>query len=155
MNVSIKNLYTGIQYKLGSSPYKNIVENVLVYNNIRGKLDTQIEDESIRLGGIGFLSLATERASSENSNDKIQNVLKNNKNIWHNNYEKTPYIALRMKNGKENEVFMVRVIDRLECPGCAGRYKDVEVRVASSPSYENAVTCGTKSGDGITEFVYK
>ena len=97
--------------------------------------------------------MAVLRASSDSTN--IQNVLKNDKSIWHSKNEKIPYIALRMKKGKENEVFMVRVIDRLECPGCAGRYKDVEVRVASSPSYENAVTCGTKSGDGITEFVYK
>ena len=50
---------------------------------------------------------------------------------------------------------MVRVIDRLGCPACAGRYKDVEVRVASLPDYENAVSCGIKSGDGMTEFVYK
>ena len=146
-------MYTGIQYKLGSSPYKNIVENVLVYNNIRGKLDTQIEDESIRLESIGFHSLAVLRASSDSTN--IQNVLKNDKSIWHSNNEKIPYIALRIKKKNEVEVFMVRVIDRLECPACAGRYKDVEVRVASLPDYENAVSCGIKSGDGMTEFVYK
>ena len=97
--------------------------------------------------------MAIERASSDSSN--IQNVLKNNESIWHSNYEKNPYIALRMKKGKESEVFMVRVIDRLGCEACAGRYKDVEVRVASSPSFENAVSCGIKSGDGRTEFVYK
>ena len=97
--------------------------------------------------------MAIEKASSDSSN--IQNVLKNDDSIWHSKREKIPYIALRMKSGKESEVFMVRVIDRIGCDGCKGRYKDVEVRVASSPSFENAVSCGIKSGDGITEFVYK
>ena len=143
---------TGIQYKLGSSPYKNVFQNVLVYNNIRGKLDIQVEDEKIKLqNDIGFIELNVERVSSDEG-QKL-NVLKNDKSIWHA-HDKMPYIALKMQ--EPNEVFMVKVIDRLECPACAGRYEDVEVRVARTPSYEeNAVSCGTKSGDGIKNFVYK
>ena len=61
-----------------------------------------------------------------------------------------------LKMQTEQEVFMVKVIDRLECAGCAGRYEQVEVRVARTPSYEeNAVSCGIESGDGIKNFVYK
>ena len=150
--MNINETCTGIQYKLGSGLYQNVFENVLVYNNIRGKLDIQVEDERIKLqNDIGFIELNVERASSDEGN--ALNVLKNDKSILHA-HDKMPYIALKMQ--EPNEVFMVKVIDRLECAGCAGRYKNVEVRVASTPSYEeNAVSCGIKSGDGINNFVYK
>ena len=56
---------------------------------------------------------------------------------------------------KEEEVFMVQVVDRLGCPAWSGRFKDVEVRVAMTPSYDGAVSCGIKSGDGITKTVHE
>ena len=37
----------GIQFRLGSSSYQNIYENVLVYDNILGKLDTTVEEKEI------------------------------------------------------------------------------------------------------------
>ena len=66
---------------------------------------------------------------------------------------------------REEKVFMVKVVDRLGCPDCSGRYKDVEVRVSSTLSYDgksrkslnldNSVSCGIKSGDGIAVTVHK
>ena len=71
------------------------------------------------------------------------NVLNDNyKDYWHSNKEKFPYILLKME--EEEEVFMVKVVDR-QC--CKGRYKNVEVRVSSTLSYDGAVSCGIKSGD--------
>ena len=83
------------------------------------------------------------------------NVLKNDNSIWHSAHvggDPIPYICL--KTEKEEEVFTVKVIDRLNCPACSGRYKDVEVRVALTPFYEGAVSCGSRSGDGIVETVH-
>ena len=73
--------------------------------------------------------------------------------IWHSKRDPIPYILLKME--EEEEVFMVKVLDRLGCPDCSGRFKDVEVRVAMTPSYDGAVSCGIKSGDGIIETVHK
>ena len=81
-----------------------------------------------------------------------ENVLKNDNSYWHSHGDAIPYICLKMN--KEEEVFTVKVIDRLGCAACSGRYKDVEVRVALTPSYEGAVSCGIKSGDGLKETVH-
>ena len=83
-----------------------------------------------------------------------ENVLKNDNSYWHSHGDAIPYICLKME--KEEEVFTVKVIDRLDCVanGCTGRYQDVQVRVALTPSYEEAVSCGWASGDGIEETVH-
>ena len=96
-----------------------------------------------------------EASSFNNDANKPENVLKNDKSIWHSKNrgeDRTPYISLKME--KKEEVFMVRVVDRLGCAPCSGRYKDVEVRVALTPSYEGAVSCGSASGDGLKETVH-
>ena len=83
------------------------------------------------------------------------NVLKDDNSIWHSqhqNQDPIPYISLKMK--KLEEVLSVKVVDRLGCPECSGRYKDVEVRVALTPSYDGAVSCGIESGDGIDVTVH-
>lgn len=79
-----------------------------------------------------------------------ENVLKDDTSIWHShssrNGDVIPYIAL--KTEREEKVFMVKVVG-CSSKKCKGRYKDVEVRVSSTLSYENAISCGIKSGDGI------
>ena len=103
----------------------------------------------------GSLSLSVAEVSSIHGGDGPENVLKNDKSIWHSQgrgADPIPYISL--KTDKEEEVFSVKVIDRLGCAACSGRYKDVEVRVASTPSYKGAVSCGFASGDGIKETVH-
>ena len=47
----------GIQFRLGSSSYQNIFENVLVYDNILGKLDTTVEENDIRFRGGQYMSI--------------------------------------------------------------------------------------------------
>ena len=104
----------------------------------------------------GSLLLSVAEASSVHSrNEKPENVLKDDNSIWHSkhkNADPIPYISFKMK--KVENVFTVKVVDRLGCPDCSGRYKDVEVRVAMTPSYDGAVSCGIKSGDGIDVTVH-
>ena len=101
----------------------------------------------------GSLSLSVAEVTSDPGG--AENVLKNDNSIWHSAHvggDPIPYICLITE--KEEEVFTVKVIDRLNCPACSGRYKDVEVRVGLIPSYEGAVSCGSRSGDGIVETVH-
>ena len=106
---------------------------------------------------LGVISLSVAEASSTSpASSRPENVLKNDDSIWHSahkNSDPIPYISFKME--KEEEVFMVNVVDRLGCPACSGRFKDVEVRVALTPSYDGAVSCGIKSGDGIVVTVHK
>ena len=100
--------------------------------------------------------MSVAESSSADYNTLPENVLKDDDSIWHScgkSVDPIPYISLKMD--KEEEVFMVKVVDRLGCHGCSGRYTDVEVRVALTPSYDGAVSCGIKSGDGIIETVHK
>ena len=101
--------------------------------------------------------MSVEEASSEHSSAfGPKNVLKDDDSIWHSkhkNQDPIPFISLKME--EEEEVFMVKVIDRLGCPACSGRFKNVEVRVAMTPSYDGAVSCGIKSGDGINKTVHE
>ena len=80
--------------------------------------------------------------STYNDGTSGTNVLNDNyKDYWHSKKEKIPYILLKME--EEEEVFMVKVVDR-QC--CKGRYKDIEVRVVSATlSYDGSVSCGIKS----------
>ena len=100
--------------------------------------------------------MSVAESSSAAHGTSPENVLKNDNSIWHSSHKNAdpiPYISLKME--KEDEVFMVQVVDRLGCPACSGRYKDVEVRVAMTPSYDGAVSCGIKSGDGIDKTVHE
>ena len=100
--------------------------------------------------------MSVAESSSSEHGSLPENVLKDDNSIWHSsnkNADPIPYISFKMV--KEEEVFMVQVIDRLGCPACSGRYKDVEVRVALTSSYDGAVSCGIKSGDGIIKTVHE
>ena len=98
--------------------------------------------------------MSVAEASSTKGNHKKEYIFNTNKdNFWHSEKDPIPYIALKM-NGKE-EVFMVKVIDRLGCKDCSGRFKDVEVRVSQKLSYDDGISCGIRSGDGIVEYVHK
>ena len=111
------------------------------------------------------MSVAGQSSFQKKAKNLPENVLKDDTSIWHsyhsNNGDKVPYIALKME--REENVFMVKVVDRLGCEACSGRYKDVEVRVSSTLSYkskkslnlDNSVSCGIKSGDGIDVTVHK
>ena len=96
--------------------------------------------------------MSVEKTTSTNSgSNRGTNVLNDDhNNYWHsknNVNDPIPYILLKME--EEEEVFMVKVVDR-KC--CSGRYKDVEVRVSSTLSYDGAVSCGIKSRDSIRTF---
>ena len=54
---STKIFNAGIQFRLGSSSYQKIFENVLVYDNILGKLDTTVEENYIRFRGGQYMSI--------------------------------------------------------------------------------------------------
>ena len=47
----------GIQFRLGSSAYESILENVNVYDSILGKVDIEVQGEKIFLGKSGLLLL--------------------------------------------------------------------------------------------------
>ena len=111
--------------------------------------------------------MSVARQSTFRKENPPENVLKDDTSIWHSNNaqkDKTPFIVLKME--REEKVFMVKVVDRLGCEACSGRYKDVEVRVSStlpastkknrkSLNLDNSVSCGIKSGDGIDVTVHK
>ena len=106
--------------------------------------------------GTSTISLSVAESSSAAYGTLPENVLKDDNSFWHScgkSVDPIPYISLKMD--KEEEVFMVKVVDRLGCHACSGRYTDVEVRVALTPSYDGAVSCGIKSGDGINITVHE
>ena len=102
---------------------------------------------------LGFIPLSLEKVTSTwNDRTSGTNVLNDHyKDIWHSKKEKVPYIVLKME--EEEEVFMVKVVDRKI--HCCKRYKDVEVRVSSTLSYNGAVSCGIKSGDSWEKLFHK
>ena len=50
-------LGAGIQFRLGSSAYESIFENVRVYDSILGKVNLEVQGEEIYLGKSGLLLL--------------------------------------------------------------------------------------------------
>ena len=63
-------------------------------------------------------------------------------NYWHSAEDDiNPSITFKMK--EKYGVLSVEVVDRQDC--CHDRYKNVEVRVGSSTSFEEARTCGIQS----------
>ena len=109
-------------------------------------------NDNIMFAGTILLSVA--EASSVLTGRPPENVLKDDDSIWHSiNTDPKPFISLKMD--KEEEVSVVKVVDRLGCAACSGRYTNVEVRVAMTPAYDGAVSCGIKSGDGIVKTVHE
>ena len=67
------------------------------------------------------------------------------KNYWHSGSDDdNPSITFKMQH--EHEVLSVEVVDRQDC--CNERFQSVEVRVGSSPSFDDAVSCGIQSDEG-------
>ena len=70
-------------------------------------------------------------------------------NYWHSAEEDiNPSITFKLQ--QEHEVLSVEVVDRQDC--CPDRFKDVEVRVGTTPSFEDATTCGIQSYAGQTQY---
>ena len=66
-------------------------------------------------------------------------------NFWHSAADDdNPSITFKMQH--EHEVLAVEVVDRQDC--CNERFQSVEVRVGSSPSFDDAESCGIQSHEG-------
>ena len=55
-----------------------------------------------------------------------------------------PSITFKMQ--REHEVLAVDVVDRQDC--CNERFQNIEVRVGSTPSFDDAKSCGIQSYEG-------
>ena len=70
-------------------------------------------------------------------------------NYWHSAAgDINPSITFKLQ--QEFEVLSVDVVDRRDC--CHGRFKNVEVRVGKTPSFEEATSCGIQSYSGETQY---
>ena len=68
---------------------------------------------------------------------------------WHSAaVEVNPWITFRME--QEDEVKSVELVDRQDC--CHERFKEVEVRIGRTNSFEDATSCGKKSYEGQTSY---
>ena len=83
-------------------------------------------------------------ASSSYSGDfKPERALPGVSGFWHSaGDDKNPWIAVKMPYIIKQVIF-VDVIDRSDC--CKDRFKNVEVRVSTSNSFESGVSCGKLS----------
>ena len=71
------------------------------------------------------------------------------KNFWHSaEGDINPSITFKLQ--QEHEVLSVEVVDRQDC--CHDRFKNVEVRVGKTPSFEEATSCGIQSHAGQTKY---
>ena len=105
----------------------------------------------------GQAVLSVVKASSVFRNDMekwgpehaLTNISSDWKNYWHSAEEDiNPSITFEMQ--QEQEIFSVEVVDRQDC--CHDRYKNVEVRVGTTPSFDEAKTCGIQSYAGQTKY---
>ena len=62
-----------------------------------------------------------------------------------------PWILFKMLH--EHEVIAVDVVDRQDC--CFERFQNVEIRVGSTMSFEDAKSCGTQSYGNNGKTTYK
>ena len=71
------------------------------------------------------------------------------KNYWHSEEgDINPSITFEMQ--QEHEVLSVELVDRQDC--CHDRFKNVEVRVGTTTSFEQASSCGIQSYKGQMEY---
>ena len=71
--------------------------------------------------------------------------------FWHSaGGDKNPWISVKMPANKQ--VIFVDVADREDC--CVERFKNVEVRVSTSNSFESGVSCGKLSYRTSTKYRY-
>ena len=79
----------------------------------------------------------------------LTGVSPNQFNYWHSSEDDdNPSITFKMQ--QEHEVLAVEVVDRQDC--CNERYQSVEVRIGSSPSFDDAQSCGIQSFEGETRY---
>ena len=92
-------------------------------------------------------------ASSVNDNDNekwgpeqaLTEISTNSINYWHSAANDiNPSITFKMQ--RDHEVLAVDVVDRQDC--CNERFQSVEVRVGSTPSFDDAQSCGIQSYEG-------
>ena len=70
-------------------------------------------------------------------------------NFWHSAADDiNPSITFKMQ--REHEVLAVDVVDRQDC--CQERFQSVEVRVGSTPSFDDAQSCGIQSYEGEKQY---
>ena len=105
--------------------------------------------------GQAVLSVVKASSVFRNDMDKwgpeqaLTNISSDWKNYWHSAEEDiNPSITFEMQ--QEQEIFSVEVVDRQDC--CHDRYKSVEVRVGTTPSFDEARTCGIQSYAGQTKY---
>ena len=98
-------------------------------------------------------SLTVVNASSVNENDNenwgpehaLTEISPSWINYWHSAADDiNPSIIFKMQ--REHEVLAVDVVDRQDC--CNERFQSVEVRVGSTPSFDDAQSCGIQSYEG-------
>ena len=102
-------------------------------------------------------SLTVVNASSVNENNDEnwgpQQALTEISNSWLHYWHSAagdikPSIAFKMN--LEHEVLAVDVVDRQDC--CNERFQSVEVRVGSTPSFDDAQSCGIQSYEGEKQY---
>ena len=98
-------------------------------------------------------SLTVVNASSVNENDDenwgpehaLTEISPSWINYWHSAADDiNPSIIFKMQ--REHEVLAVDVVDRQDC--CNERFQSVEVRVGSTPLFDDAQSCGIQSYEG-------
>ena len=98
-------------------------------------------------------SLTVVNASSVNENNNenwgpeqaLSEISQSWLNYWHSAAgDINPSITFKMQ--REHEVLAVDVVDRQDC--CNERFQSVEVRVGSTPSFDDAQSCGIQSYEG-------
>ena len=98
-------------------------------------------------------SLTVVNASSVNENNNenwgpeqaLSEISPSWLNYWHSAAgDINPSITFKMQ--REHEVLAVDVVDRQDC--CNERFQSVEVRVGSTPSFDDAQSCGIQSYEG-------
>ena len=106
---------------------------------------------------LGQAVLSVVEASSVYLNDRtkwgpeqaLTEISPDGKNFWHSAWEDiNPSITFKLQ--QEYEVLSVEVVDRQDC--CHNRFKNVEVRVGITPSFEEATTCGIQSFADKTQY---
>ena len=102
-------------------------------------------------------SLTVVNASSVNEGDyekwgpeqALTEISLNWINYWHSAPgDIHPSITFKMQ--QEHEVLAVEVVDRQDC--CNERYQSVEVRIGSSPSFDDAQSCGIQTFEGEKKY---
>ena len=84
-------------------------------------------------------------------------VSQDQKNYWHSAADDdNPSITFQMQHA--HEVLSVEVVDRQDCCDedqcdvCNERFQSVEVRVGSTPSFDDAQSCGIQSYKGEKQY---